>query len=175
MEEWYGVFTDSTGRVTGLYQNYNHLTGVIPAELGNIAYLESLDLTENDLTGEIPAELGNLTNLEGLRLSGNRLTGCIPASLRDAASHDLVELGLPSCDMLDGRPVVVIRFLSAADAPVRPGSPVSLEAAFSGLVSGFSLEDISVADGTADNFAWSGALYTLDVTPNAIGEVAVIL
>ena len=151
----------------------NRLSGEIPAELGNLSNLQSLWLRGNQLSGQIPAELGDLTNLEGLRLSSNRLTGCVPASLRDVASHDFAELGLPFCDMLDGRPVVVIRFVSAAGAPVRLGSPVSLEATFSEPVTGFSLEDISVANGVASNFSGSGSVYAFAVTPNAIGEVAV--
>ena len=36
----------------------NQLTGAIPAELGNLANLESLSLSLNQLTGGIPAELG---------------------------------------------------------------------------------------------------------------------
>ena len=34
ISEWYGVATDSTGRVTGLRLSYNQLSGTIPAELG---------------------------------------------------------------------------------------------------------------------------------------------
>ena len=69
--------------------------------------------------------------------------------------------------------MVVVGFVSGAGAPVRLGPPVSLEVTFSEPVTGFSLEDISVANGTAGNLAGSGAVYTFDVTPNAIGEVAV--
>ena len=151
----------------------NRLSGEIPAELGSLTNLTTLELNDNQLSGGIPEELGSLTNLEILRLSSNRLTGCVPASLRGVAIHDLAELGLPFCDMLDGSPVVVVRFVSEAGAPVRLGSPVSLEATFSEPVAGFSLEDVSVANGVAGNFAGSGAVYTFDVTPNAIGEVAV--
>ena len=48
-----------------------------------------------------------------------------------------------------------------------------LEAAFSEPVSGFTIQDISVDNGIAGNLAGSGAVYTFDVTPNAIGEVTV--
>ena len=58
---------------------------------------------------------------------------------------------------------------------VRPGSPVPLTATFSGPVSGFTIEDILVVNGSANNFAGSDgdAIYTFEVTPNAIGEVTV--
>ncbi len=171
-----GEIPSSLGSLSSLKRLHlrdNRLSGEIPAELGNLSNLQSLWLRGNQLSGQIPAELGGLTNLEGLRLSSNRLTGCVPASLRDVASHDFAELGLPFCDMLDGPPVVVIRFVSAAGAPVRLGSPVSLEATFTEPVTGFSLEDISVANGVASNFSGSGAVYTFDVTPYAIGDVTV--
>ena len=126
------------------------------------------------MSGAIPGELGNLTNLMALWLGGNQLTGCVPAGLRRVMYNDFATgLGLPFCDMLGGSPVVVITFVSAADAPVRPDSGIDLEATFSEPVSGFSLEDISVSNGTAASFTGSGAVYTFDVTPNAIGEVTV--
>ena len=92
MDEWQGVSTDSTGRVTGLYQNYNQLTGEIPAELGNLANLEWLNLTENELTREIPVELGNLANLEGLDFRNNELSGKIPAELGNLANLERLAL-----------------------------------------------------------------------------------
>ena len=105
LEEWYGVGTDSAGRVTylslggnelageiprelggltnlrDLYLSGNQLTGEIPRELGGLGGLESLSLWANELAGEIPRELGGLTNLRVLRLSGNQLTGEIPPEL----------------------------------------------------------------------------------------------
>ena len=83
MGEWYGVTTDSDGRVARLDIERNQLTGGIPAELGDLTNLEELSLNENQLTGEIPAELGDLTNLEELSLHDNQLTGEIPAELGD--------------------------------------------------------------------------------------------
>ena len=87
--EWTGVSTDASGRVYRLELENNGLTGEIPAELGDLASLEVLDLgahdltgeNANNLTGEIPAELGNLDNLVRLELNANNLTGEIPAEL----------------------------------------------------------------------------------------------
>ena len=158
-----------------LFLSHNRLSGEIPAELGNLSNLAGLFLNDNQLSGDIPKELGNLTNLASMYLSNNHLTGCIPARLRSTKGNDLAELELLFCDMLDGRPVAVIRFVSAAGAPVRLGSPVSLETTFREPVSGFALEDVSVINGVAGNFAGSGAVYTFDVTPNVIGEVTVAI
>nr|XP_048331240.1 probable LRR receptor-like serine/threonine-protein kinase At1g53430 isoform X2 [Ziziphus jujuba var. spinosa] len=57
------------------------LTGIIPVELANLTYLQSLDLAYNELGGIIPAELGNLKFLSEIDLSGNKLTGKIPDTL----------------------------------------------------------------------------------------------
>ena len=79
---WYGVTTDSSGRVTELALDDNDLSGPIPGELlAKLTNLVSLDLTENELSGLIPAELGMLSNLETLLLNRNSLSGPIPAEL----------------------------------------------------------------------------------------------
>ena len=81
IREWHDVVNDVDGRVTGLWLDYNGLTGTIPAELSSLSNLERLDLGDNQLTGTIPPELGRLSNLERLDLGGNQLTGTIPVEL----------------------------------------------------------------------------------------------
>jgi hypothetical protein len=44
----------------------NSLNGTIPATLGNLSKLISLDLYENQLTGEIPVTLGAIGTLRFL-------------------------------------------------------------------------------------------------------------
>ena len=81
LDQWFGVFTDADGRVTGLHLISNRLSGEIPAELGNLPKLEEISLDDNRLSGQIPSELGNLENLKWLILNRNKLTGEIPAEL----------------------------------------------------------------------------------------------
>ena len=68
--------------------------------------------------------------------------------------------------------------VSAAASPgaqVRLNSPVPVTATFSEPVSGFTVDDISVGNGTASSFSGrdGDTVYTFDVTPNAVGDVTV--
>ena len=101
--EWYGVETDTQGRVVGLYlsgrrgneaQQYKShgLRGELPVELRNLTELESLNLSFNTLTGPIPPELGDLANLRVLHLGYTFLTGPIPPELGNLAKLELLNL-----------------------------------------------------------------------------------
>ena len=93
LEDWYGVSTDRFGRVTGLDLYYVGLRGPLPAEIGNLTYLEELSIAQNvGLSGSLPPELGRLTNLRRLYITGSRLQGEIPAEL--AGLTNLQELRL---------------------------------------------------------------------------------
>ncbi|XP_060669856.1 probable LRR receptor-like serine/threonine-protein kinase At1g53430 isoform X3 [Ziziphus jujuba] len=82
------------------------LTGIIPVELANLTYLQSLDLAYNELHGIIPAELGNLKFLSEIDLSDNKLTGKIPDTLgnlipqlrnrSEVASQGFLTAGMPN-------------------------------------------------------------------------------
>ena len=87
LDEWYGVSVGGLPRrVTGLYLGRNHLSGQMPAELGNLTSLTRLNLIGNQLGGTIPEELGSLTNLWYLNLSENRFSGEITAELGGLSS-----------------------------------------------------------------------------------------
>ena len=81
LDQWHGVSTDDSGRVTNIALALNRLSGPIPAELGSLSNLQELWLDANQLSGSIPAELGDLSSLETLWLSTNQLSGPIPAEL----------------------------------------------------------------------------------------------
>ncbi|KAF4370739.1 hypothetical protein F8388_025118 [Cannabis sativa] len=54
-------------------------TGPIPAQLGDLPYLENLSLRKQvNITGPIPPAIAKLKNLKFLRLDSNSLTGSIP-------------------------------------------------------------------------------------------------
>ena len=81
ISEWMGVTTDNNGRVIELSLYRNQLSGEIPPELGDLRFLEFLELNVNQLSGEMPPELGRLYNLVALDLSENQLSGEIPPEL----------------------------------------------------------------------------------------------
>ena len=118
--KWYGVSTDTSGRVTRLVFRYNRLTGTIPPVLGDLTNLRVLNLSPadgaqnltdcedgacidyaygipvgsaNQLIGEIPPELSKLTTLKWLDLSSNQLTGKIPAGLGELTALRTLDLG----------------------------------------------------------------------------------
>ncbi len=93
MGEWYGVFTDTEGRVTKLYLGENGLSGQLPLELGDLSNLYWLILAENQLSGPLPSELGGLYNLEGLFLGQNLLSGPVPSELGNLSKLRSLHLG----------------------------------------------------------------------------------
>ena len=98
--EWFGVVTNSDGRVTELILRYNILNGELPAELGNLTELRVLSLGGTGLRGEIPGVLGNLSNLVELWLWGNELSGEIPPELGSLTNLEILDL---SGNHLQGR------------------------------------------------------------------------
>ncbi|MYE03681.1 MAG: hypothetical protein F4Y00_01715 [Bacteroidetes bacterium SB0662_bin_6] len=82
LNEWYGIETDSTGRVESIdFHTNNALTGSIPPEIGDIVHVKKISLEGNELTGSIPSEIENLIHLEILNLRFNELTGPIPPGI----------------------------------------------------------------------------------------------
>ena len=81
VSDWYGVRTDGSGSVTGIYLEKNNLKGTLPRELGDLTNLQALSLWGNQLAGSIPPELSKLANLQDLWLTLNSLSGPIPPGL----------------------------------------------------------------------------------------------
>ena len=91
--EWYGVETDSNGRVRRLSLPFNELIGTIPLQLGSLSNLQGLNLWGNELNGAIPPELGSLANLKWLNLRRNELSGAIPPVLGSLSNLEELNLG----------------------------------------------------------------------------------
>ncbi len=84
--QWQGISADRDGSVTGLDLGLNGLAGTLPAELGNLANLEVLNLNHNQLDGPIPTEFGSMASLESLVLAYNELDGPVPPELGNLAN-----------------------------------------------------------------------------------------
>ena len=72
-------------------------------------------------------------------------------------------------------PIVELSLDDSLPLNVRIGSAVPVIATFTEVVSGFTVGDITVANGTVSNFVAGagGIVYTFDVTPDAVAEVTV--
>ena len=57
------------------------LQGTIPPELGSLQFLNNIMMYSNALSGTLPSSLGSLSLLSQIDLAGNQLTGTIPSSL----------------------------------------------------------------------------------------------
>ncbi|CAN4085414.1 unnamed protein product [Withania somnifera] len=80
--QWTGVKCRlRQGRVIRLNLKGLRLAGMISGHLGNLSFLNSLDLGENAFHDEIPQQLSRLSRLQYLNLSFNYLTGEIPVNL----------------------------------------------------------------------------------------------
>ena len=79
---WYGIVVPYPyDHVTGIDLSGNNLVGTLPASIGNLPLLASLNLHTNTLSGPLPTELGNLVNLVVLHLYSNSFTGSLPSTL----------------------------------------------------------------------------------------------
>ncbi|KAF8043821.1 hypothetical protein BT93_A1967 [Corymbia citriodora subsp. variegata] len=92
--DWYNVACDdTTHRIIQLTIFDGTLSGQIPAAVGDLPYLQMIDLNRlSHVTGPIPSSLGKLNNLTFLRLSYLNLTGSIPTSLGELSKLTLLDL-----------------------------------------------------------------------------------
>lgn len=94
---WSGVNCDLAGHVVELYvrleksQDETYITNLttLPPEIGDLAYLRTLFLSNNNLT-ELPPEIGGLQSLSYLELSGNKLASLPPEISQLTNLHTLL-------------------------------------------------------------------------------------
>ena len=91
VSEWYGVRSDSLGRVTRLDLSDNGLTGRLPTILGQLAQLTELRIDGNTLSGRLPLGLARLP-LQEFHYADTELCAPVEASFQDwlntIPSHD---------------------------------------------------------------------------------------
>ncbi|HYG03930.1 MAG TPA: T9SS type A sorting domain-containing protein [Chryseosolibacter sp.] len=95
---WYGISV-TAGKITAIALPDNNLMGEIPASIGTLNELGSMDLRGNSLTGTVPASVSNLGALQKLNLSGNALEGEInflPVQVEYLSLRDNQFTGLPT-------------------------------------------------------------------------------
>ncbi|MGE0931517.1 BspA family leucine-rich repeat surface protein [Peijinzhouia sedimentorum] len=72
LETWEGLsFDATTDLLMGIELPEHNLRGTLPAKLGNLTSLETLNLKGNGILGGLPTSMTNLTNLNTLDLSYN--------------------------------------------------------------------------------------------------------
>ena len=76
-----GMKWNEQGRLIKLWAKYDSLSGKIPESIGQLTYLETLNLAVNQLSGNIPQSIGKLNHLKWLYLWHNQLTGTIPEEI----------------------------------------------------------------------------------------------
>ncbi len=82
---WFGV-TVIGCNITGINLPANKLNGYLPFEIGDLLYLQRLDLSDNNLYYGIPSEIGNFNDLQYLFLQDNQFDGSIPPELSNLSS-----------------------------------------------------------------------------------------
>ncbi|EEC66712.1 hypothetical protein OsI_33040 [Oryza sativa Indica Group] len=93
--DWTGVVCSGRRqpeRVVALLMNSSSLSGRISPFLGNLSFLNRLDLHGNGFIGQIPSELGHLSRLRVLNLSTNSLDGSIPVALGRCTNLTVLDL-----------------------------------------------------------------------------------
>ena len=80
------------GQVTRLWLDRCGLSGPLPAELADLAFLRDLRVGHNKLTGALLPSLGDLQNLQNVTLHDDQLTGTIPPKLGSLPSLETLWL-----------------------------------------------------------------------------------
>ncbi|KAL0422548.1 UNVERIFIED_CONTAM: Leucine-rich repeat protein 2 [Sesamum latifolium] len=89
---WFHVTCDSNNRVVRLDLGNSNISGTLGPELGELKYLQYLELYRNNIGGKIPKELGNLEKLVSMDLYGNKFRGKIPKSFANLKSLRFLRL-----------------------------------------------------------------------------------
>ncbi len=92
-------FFSSLKELEILDMDWNHISGSIPKDLGDMTKLEHLLLNRNWLVGSIPSTVSKLPNLQTIMVDNNRLVGELVVCQATSAVADCGNplLGCPDC------------------------------------------------------------------------------
>ncbi|KAL3502485.1 hypothetical protein ACH5RR_036934 [Cinchona calisaya] len=91
--QWLGVTCDSQHqRVIGLNLFGQSLLGTISPQIGNLTFLNFINLRNNKFSGTIPVEVGRLFRLRYLNLTNNSLGGEIPVGLSNCSQLKIIDV-----------------------------------------------------------------------------------
>lgn len=89
---WNGIKTDELGRVIAIGRKMDNLTGELPDEIGDLEYLEIINMAGNHIRGSIPKTIRNCKNLREIYFGSNELSGSITKELFECAKLELIDL-----------------------------------------------------------------------------------
>ncbi|XP_039169341.1 probable LRR receptor-like serine/threonine-protein kinase At3g47570 [Eucalyptus grandis] len=108
--QWYGITCGRRHpRITHLILRSGKLVGSLSPFIGNLSFLQKLDIQDNNFVGEVPPEIGNLYRLKYLGLSNNSFSGQIPANISGCKNLEALRLGH---NMLVGEVPIAIASMS---------------------------------------------------------------
>ncbi|CAA2970736.1 receptor kinase At3g47110 [Olea europaea subsp. europaea] len=91
--KWPGITcAHKSQRIVKLDLEKKNLIGKMSSHLGNLSFLQTLNLAENFFHGRVPSELGRLFRLQNLNLSFNFLEGEIPGNLLNCSNLEILVL-----------------------------------------------------------------------------------
>ncbi|KAI9334502.1 hypothetical protein DFJ73DRAFT_852926 [Zopfochytrium polystomum] len=73
--------TGDGAHIRNLYVRGYQTGGAFPADLTQLTYLTTLDLSNMGLTGSLPTGWASVTGLQTFKIAGNQLTGTLPSDL----------------------------------------------------------------------------------------------
>ncbi|MBA0589415.1 LRR receptor-like serine/threonine-protein kinase RPK2 [Gossypium raimondii] len=98
---WYGVkCANSSDKVIALSLPHNGLSGEIPGVIGDLKFLQVLQVQGNKFSGQIPVQISSISSLNVLNLSFNSFSGHIPDKLIGNSNLKVIDL---SNNLFSGR------------------------------------------------------------------------
>ncbi|XP_044444378.1 putative receptor-like protein kinase At3g47110 [Triticum aestivum] len=92
-----GSIVNLSTTLQSLYFGGSMISGIIPADIGNLVGLKVFDIAATSISGVIPDSIGKLENLVNLNLIYHTLSGLIPPSLGNLSQ--LISLRARDCNL----------------------------------------------------------------------------